>query len=461
MPFMPRPIVLLALAVLAAAPAAAQETARPVDECGAPEARPRNRRSSQRRPAATRPEPRLLGQPAAPAASGPAGAQAQPGDAGAQAATPSSHAGHPSAAGTPSGAASQTAGQQTQPAGASSTATTGVAATQPAAGQPSAAGTPSGASSQTAGQQTQPAGVSSTAATGATQPGQASSMQAPGSSSVMAAGQPGTQASGQTANVPSYSGTGADAPPAPDAAKRNRDALRLGLGRLGDRKRLGPAASVSVPTAFGVDAGEVFFGVAYQGRTRYTEQDDAAAVVGFGIGTRRVVALEVALTTYSTFRSYPLETGGLSFKVHRAFPRQTSVAIGYENAILWGGSDDNGSLYAVATRLVNLRDDDEAPFSTAVFTLGLGNGRFRFEEDDAEGNETVNLFAAAGARVSPHVSLVADWTGQDLNMAASLTPLRHIPLVVTVGLADITGTAGDGARFILSLGYGLAFRMPL
>jgi hypothetical protein len=31
---------------------------------------------------------------------------------------------------------------------------------------------------------------------------------------------------------------------------------------------------------------------------------------------------------------------------------------------------------------------------------------------------------------------------------------------VTVGLADLTGTAGDGARFILSLGYGLALRQP-
>ena len=458
MPFTPRPIVLLALAALAAAPAAAQETAgggsrttpaaqrptRDVDECGAPRDRPQNRRSSRRTTGgasapATRPEPRLLGRPAE---AGSADAQTQPGDVPAQA-----------------------AGQQPLPAAPS--ASTGAATTQAAAGNPSAAGTPAGATPQTSAQQSRPASASSTVASGAAvtqagadRPAQASSMRAD-SPQILTAGQPGTQASGQTANVPSYSGTRTNAPPDPGAAKRNRDALRLGLGRRGDRKRLGPAASVSVPTAFGVDGGELFFGVAYQGRTRYTEEDDAAAVVGFGIGTRRVVALEAALTTYSTFRSYPLETGGVSFKVHRALPRQTSVAIGYENAILWGGSDDNGSLYAVATKLVNLRDDDDAAFSTAVFTLGLGNGRFRFEEDDAEGNETVNLFAAAGTRVTPHVSLVADWTGQDLNVAASLTPLRHIPVVVTIGLADLTGTAGDGARFILSLGYGLALRQPL
>jgi hypothetical protein len=246
----------------------------------------------------------------------------------------------------------------------------------------------------------------------------------------------------------------------PRAAARNRAALRLGLGSLGDRVRLGPAASVSVPTALGVDAGEMFFGAAYQGRTRYTDEDDAAAVVGLGLGTRRVVALELALTTYSTFRSAPLETGGLSVKLHRSLPGQTSVAVGWENALLWGGSDDAGSLYAAASRLVNLRGNPSAPFSTGVVTLGLGNGRFRFEEDDAEGRETVNVFGAVGVRVAAPLSVVADWTGQDLNAAASITPAPRLPLVVTVGLADITGSAGDGARLIFSLGYGLAFPQP-
>lgn len=255
-------------------------------------------------------------------------------------------------------------------------------------------------------------------------------------------------------------GAGADQEVDVRSARRNRGALQLGLGRLGDQLRLGPAASVSVPTAFGVDAGEMFFGIAYQERTRYTRSGDAAAVAGIGLGTRRLLALEVALTTYSTIRGQPLETGGVSVKLHRALPRQTSVAVGWENAILWGGSDDDGSLYGVVTKLMNLRENPAAPFSTAVFTVGAGNGRFRFEKDDAEGNETVNLFAAAGARVTPHVSLVADWTGQDLNAAASLTPVPRIPAVITIGLADLTGTAGDGARLILSLGYGLAFRQP-
>ena len=246
----------------------------------------------------------------------------------------------------------------------------------------------------------------------------------------------------------------------PEQGERNRSDLRLGASTSQDAVRLGPAASVSVPTAFGVDAGEVFVGAAYQGRTRYTKEDDAAAVVGIGLGTRRLVAVELALTSFSTLRGGPLETGGLSVKLHRALPGNTSVAVGWENALLWGGSDDKGSLYAVGTRIVPLRADVSRAFSVAVFTLGVGNGRFRFEEDDAEGNETVNVFGAVGLRVSDPVSLVADWTGQDLNVAASVTPIRRVPLVATAGLADLTGSAGDGIRFILSLGYGLAIRQP-
>ena len=227
-----------------------------------------------------------------------------------------------------------------------------------------------------------------------------------------------------------------------------------------EQPRLGPAASVSVPTAYGVDAGELFVGAAYQGRTRYTEEADAAVVAGLGLGTRRVVAAEVALTSYSTIRGAPLETGGLSVRLHRAVGSRTSVAVGWENAVRWGGTDDDGSLYAVGTRLVPLRNDPARRFGLAVFTLGVGNGRFRLESDDRAGNETVNLFGAVGVRITGPLSVMADWTGQDLNLAASLVPIRPVPLVVTAGVADLTGLAGDGARFILSVGYGLSFRQP-
>lgn len=244
--------------------------------------------------------------------------------------------------------------------------------------------------------------------------------------------------------------------PDPRQAERNRAALRLGAGRMAGGVRTGPAGSIVVPTAIGVAGGEAFVGIGYQGRTRYTRADDAGAVVGVGFGAARSLALEVAASTYSTFRSAPFSTGGLSAKLHRDAGRSMSVALGVENAVTWGGADAQRSLYGAVSRLFQLGEDPRRPFSSAVLTLGVGNGRFRSEADDRAGRDGANLFAAGGLRVAEPVSAVADWTGQDLAAGISVTPLRRVPLVITAGGADLTGSAGDGARFILSLGYGVA-----
>jgi hypothetical protein len=42
----------------------------------------------------------------------------------------------------------------------------------------------------------------------------------------------------------------------------------------------------------------------------------------------------------------------------------------------------------------------------------------------------------------------------------SVTPTRHLPLVLNAGLADLTGSAGDGTRFILSAGLGFRWLPP-
>ncbi len=70
---------------------------------------------------------------------------------------------------------------------------------------------------------------------------------------------------------------------------------------------------------------------------------------------------------------------------------------------------------------------------------------------------SVNVFGSVGLRVAETVSLIADWTGQDLTIGASIAPFRNLPLVITPAVADITDNAGDGARFILGVGYNFRF----
>ncbi|HEX2202135.1 MAG TPA: hypothetical protein VHG91_02500 [Longimicrobium sp.] len=237
---------------------------------------------------------------------------------------------------------------------------------------------------------------------------------------------------------------------------------RLFLGGTRERIVAVPSASVNVPTGFGIDFGEAFVGVGYQARTRYTDLDDGAIAAGIGFGDRaRLVGVEAVVSSYSTVRGGgPGETGGVSVKLHRAFGDHLGVAAGVENAATWGGSDAGRSFYGAATRVFRRDAAPRALLSAVAVTVGVGDGRFRSEDDVLDEKKTVNVFGAVGVQLLEPLSVAADWTGQDLFAAASWTPFRRVPFVINAGFADITGSAGDGARFIVSAGYGILVRAP-
>lgn len=224
------------------------------------------------------------------------------------------------------------------------------------------------------------------------------------------------------------------------------------------RRIFGGGSSIGTPTAFGAQSGNIFVGGTYQERTRFTDVDDGAIAVGFGLGdARKLVALETTATSFSTFRQGFWDNGGISFKVHRTFPGDLAVAFGIENAINWGDIDSGSSMYGVATKVFRLRQKQSDPLSRVTASVGLGGGRFRSQRAIEEGDTDSNFFGSVGVQVVEPVSVIAEWTGQDLNIGASITPFPGVPLVITPAAADITNTAGDGTRFILGVGYGISF----
>ena len=221
-----------------------------------------------------------------------------------------------------------------------------------------------------------------------------------------------------------------------------------------------PGSSLGSPSAFGADWGDLFVGASFQERTRFTDEADGAVVGGFGIGdARKLVGLEVAVTVFDLFEE-TFQDGGISFKLHRDLGDGLGVAFGVENAIIWGDLDTGSSAYGVVSKVFRFRDGSE-PFSTLTVNLGLGGGRFRSEEDVFDDEDTINVFGSAGLRVLEPISVIADWTGQDLNLGVSIVPFRNIPLTITPALADVTNNAGDGTRFVLSIGYGVSLTPPL
>lgn len=227
-----------------------------------------------------------------------------------------------------------------------------------------------------------------------------------------------------------------------------------------------PGSTLSTPSALGAEHGTVFAGAGFQETTRghrhlpFEDRVDGAVLAGFGLGdARELVGAEVYVTSYSTFRSGFFERIGLSFKVHRQVGDNTAVAVGWENALRSGDDDgDPGtSLYGVATRVFPLRAAATDPFGLLTGSIGIGNGRFRSEDDVLDDRETVNVFGSLALQIVRPVAAVADWTGQDLVLGASVAPFAHWPVVVNAGFADVLGTAGDGARFIAGIGFGHRF----
>ena len=218
-----------------------------------------------------------------------------------------------------------------------------------------------------------------------------------------------------------------------------------------------PSASISIPIGFGANFGQIFGGFAFQSRTRFTNQADGGLALGVGVGEpQKIVGLDVTMAILSLFGDNA-GRGSFSFKIHRSLPEGFAIALGFENAINWGGTDAGSSIYGVVSKFFQFTETTKEPFSQLTLSLGVGGGRFRSEGAIEDGVNSLGVFASAGLRIVEPVSAIVEWSGQDLNAGISLIPFQNIPLTVNLAGADLTGNAGNGARFVMSIGYNYFF----
>ncbi|MBD2183772.1 hypothetical protein H6S82_18335 [Planktothrix sp. FACHB-1355] len=221
------------------------------------------------------------------------------------------------------------------------------------------------------------------------------------------------------------------------------------------RYGIAPNISVITPTAYGKSWGSISVGLGLQPRTRFTNEADGVLGVGFGLGDgRKAVGVDIGVSIADLDTA---EDGSISFKLHRQLPDDFAVAVGVLNAIDWGLTDSGTSVYGVVTKRFRLRDRVDRPFSQLYVSAGVGSGQFRSESNINKDANSVGFFSSVAVRVAEPVNLIAEWSGQDLTIGLSVLPFRNIPLVVTPGVTDITGSAGDGSRFILGVGYLISF----
>lgn len=235
------------------------------------------------------------------------------------------------------------------------------------------------------------------------------------------------------------------------------------LPRLVQTPISSPALTLSTPTAFGANFGDLFAGLSFVNRPREGSGADGSAVVGFGLGnSRRYAGLEVAVSIISLSTSGGRDqiggSGAVGFKLHRQLPGGWGIAAGWEQAVTWGDAgQEPSSVYGVVSKVFFLQRGIVENPMPLVLSVGVGGGRFRSVSAIESGDASVGMFASAGLQFAPQFSAIANWTGQDLNLGLSIVPFRRIPLVVTLSAADIIGNAGDGVRYAFSVGYGFSF----
>ena len=188
-----------------------------------------------------------------------------------------------------------------------------------------------------------------------------------------------------------------------------------------------------------------------------------------GLGNAaKLVGLDVSLAVFDISK---FKDGAVSVKLHRQLPKGFGIAIGREGALTFGTAQtvtvggntmtSNGvdprdpAFYAAVSKIFFMRDETQW-FSALTLTAGAGNGRFR-SVSDRDADTGIGFFGTAAVRVKQPLALIADWSGQSLNLGASITPIRSLGFFINPTLADVAGISGQSARFVLGVGLALSF----
>jgi hypothetical protein len=210
-----------------------------------------------------------------------------------------------------------------------------------------------------------------------------------------------------------------------------------------------PGVSFGSPVAYGADWGQLFGGIGGQTIPPGSDESvDGSMLLGLGVGDSRLLGVEMSATIISVKNSLG-EDGAFNGKIHHALSGRASIALGVENTAGWGAAQDvEGSIYAVYTQAMDLAPQNARSPVPIVFNVGVGDERF-VDPDSS----SVGLFASVSVHPHRQLSLIADYTGRDLNAAVSLVPVRTWPVVMTLGAINLLGRLEQDVEFAGGLGF--------
>ncbi|MFN5153112.1 MAG: hypothetical protein ACK5ED_01825, partial [Gemmatimonadota bacterium] len=208
--------------------------------------------------------------------------------------------------------------------------------------------------------------------------------------------------------------------------------------------RAQPGVTAASPIGFGPKSGDFFAGVGYQNTTRFGGGNDGSLSLGAGLGDPgKLAGLEFVVTSASTVRSGFFDRLYGAAKLHRTIGNGLGVAAGIEGVTLSGEATFDPSLYVVATKVQQIGTG--AYFNSVTWNGGLGTKRFAAPSADDDQQGGVGLFASAAIKANASTSLIADYTGQDLNLGLSFAPFSTLPITISPAIVDLLGRSTSDA----------------
>ena len=217
--------------------------------------------------------------------------------------------------------------------------------------------------------------------------------------------------------------------------------------------------SLTTPVAWGASGNVVFMGIGGSIPDPYTSKSDGAAVFGAGFGDpKKNIGVQASVTCLdiSDWKRY-----SASAQLFRELGNANAIAAGIENVMLSNGGDADHSLYVVYSQSIQAQPfiDSETGVSKLHYSIGAGTGRFgnKSEADinSGKGKHGTYVFANVAYAVADEFNLISDWNGLNLNAGVAKTfKIGKVPIVATVGAADLTNNSGDRVRMIVAVGTG-------
>ncbi|MBF2064371.1 MAG: hypothetical protein IGS39_08105 [Calothrix sp. C42_A2020_038] len=225
-------------------------------------------------------------------------------------------------------------------------------------------------------------------------------------------------------------------------------------------RTIAPASSAGTPTAYGASSRQAYIGGGLRFPfDRKRDRVDGSLSFGFGEGdaiNSLGVEFNFNITSVGgSFNDFDFgDSGTIGFKLHKYFGRGTAAAFGWSNPIRWGDSNaSKATVYGVVTQAFPLLSN-QLPLTISV---GVGSGVFRSKGAILADENSPNLFASLGLQITPEISLVSSWTGNRLNVGASVVPIRKIPLVINAIFSDVTDNLNGGSGLTIVAGSTFQF----